>query len=198
METGKCESGGRLLLVLAATIFIAALSGAVGYRAGAVRTVPASIRSVTSTGDALRARLLTEAMDYVGVCSPEAAAEVWAEGLMRRSAAMQYAVMDEDLKEEYAKALEETAPNWVTGASSPWVSAYSIIRQEETGPNARVLTLDIETATSTGAAQTLRAVLTIEQRGEFWRITDIKADEALKAYTGLLAVEPYEAIPRGE
>lgn len=184
MEAEKSENRGRLPLLLIAAILIASLSCAAGYRAGAIRAVPTSIRSVTSADDALRARLLAEAMDCVGVCSPEAAAKVWAQGLMRRSAALQYAVLDKSLKTEYAKALEEAAPNWITGVSSPWVSAYSIIRREETISGARVLTFDIDTATSSGPAQTLRAVLTIEQRGEFWRITQVKSDEALSAYTG--------------
>ena len=37
----------------------------------------------------IRSRLLMEAMDYVGVCDPEKAVDVWAGGLMQRSAAMQ-------------------------------------------------------------------------------------------------------------
>lgn len=45
----------------------------------------------------VRSRLLMEAMDRVGVCSPEEAAKVWAQGLQMRSAAMQYSVMDKAL-----------------------------------------------------------------------------------------------------
>ena len=174
----------KMLVLLCAAALLAALSGAIGYRAGTSRAAPVTLDYAISTDDAIKARLLAEAMDYVGVCSPEAAADVWAQGLMRRSAAMQYAVMDDDLKARYAKALETTAPNWVTGVSSPWVSQYAIISQEDTHPGTVDLALDIETATSTGPAQTLRAMLTIQYHDGFWRITSIQADEALSAYTG--------------
>lgn len=71
----------------AAVLLLAILSGAAGYRIG-TSCGDSSIRCVASTDDALRARLLAEAMDYVGVCNPEVAADVWARGLMRRSAAL--------------------------------------------------------------------------------------------------------------
>ena len=47
----------------------------------------------------VRNELLMQAMDNVGVCRPEDASTVWAEGLMKRSAAMQYSVMSAKLKE---------------------------------------------------------------------------------------------------
>lgn len=92
--------------------------------------------------------------------------------------------MDDSLKTAYAKALEKTAPNWVTGTSSPWVSAYAVTSQWDKGSGVIELTLDIATATSTGPAQTLRAVLTVEFSNGFWRITKIQGDAALSAYTG--------------
>ncbi len=169
---------------LIVVVLLATLSGAVGFRAGASLAAPVTVNYALSTDDAIKARLLTEAMDYVGVCSPEAAADVWAQGLMRRSAALQYAVMDSDLKAQYKKALEKTAPNWVTGVSSPWVSAYTITAQEDTSPGVVNLTLRIDTATSTGPAQTLHAYLTVAFDNGFWRITSIQGDEGLNAYTG--------------
>jgi hypothetical protein len=179
-QTTRIKRIGTLVIAL----LLATLSGTVGYRMGA-SAAHVSVISVRSADDAIRAELLTEAMDYVGVCSPEAAAEVWAQGLKRRSAAMQYAVMDTGLRTRYAKELKTTAPNWVTGTSSPWVSAYSVTAQDTDGPDTATLTLRIDTATSTGPAQTLHAVLTIEKRGDFWRITNIRGDEGLSAYTGM-------------
>lgn len=67
----------------------------------------------------IRSRLLMEAAGSVGVCAPQDAAHVWAEGLRERSAALQYAVMTKALQDEYAAQLETTFPNWVTGVSSP-------------------------------------------------------------------------------
>lgn len=132
----------------------------------------------------VRSRLLMEAMDYVGVCTPENAALVWAKGLKMRSGALQYSVMSHELKKEYAGKLEKTAPNWVTGLSSPWIDSYRIISVETKG-NYRIIKLQISTSTSTGPAGDYPAVLTVSPEDGFWRIKDITADSALYPYTGL-------------
>lgn len=183
METQKPNNQKPFFWLIAA-VLLAALSGAVGFRAGASLASPVTVDYAVSADDAIKARLLTEAMDYVGVDSPEAAADGWAQGLMRRSAALQYAVMDSDLKAQYAKALEKTAPNWVTGTSSPWVSSYTLSAQEDVSPGVVLLTLRINTATSAGPAQSLQAYLTIAFDNGFWRITNIQGDKELSAYTG--------------
>lgn len=132
----------------------------------------------------VRSQLLTEAMDKVGVCSPEEAAKVWAEGLEMRSAAMQYSVMDKALKDKYAKQLEKNFPNWVTGVSSPWIQNFETVRKEDMGNESSII-LSFDTETSTGPAGKYKAVLTIKHEGDFWRITDINADPGLYPYTGL-------------
>lgn len=132
----------------------------------------------------VRSELLMEAMNSVGVSTPEAAAEVWANGLITRSAALQYAVMGRNLKQEYARQLEKTFPNWVTGVSSPWVDGYKITKVEKTKDNRAVINLQISTMTSTGPAGDYKAQLTVELEDGFWRITLIKADKEFRVYTG--------------
>lgn len=132
----------------------------------------------------VRSRLLMEAMDNIGVCTPEEAALVWAKGLKKRSAAVQYSVMSEELKKGYAQKLEKTAPNWVTGLSSPWVESFEISGVETEGKD-RIIKLLISTRTSTGPAGDYLAILTVSQEGGFWRIKHITADSALYPYTGL-------------
>lgn len=132
----------------------------------------------------VRSELLMEAMNNVGVCKPEQAAEIWANGLMMRSAAMQYSAMSRDLKKEYAKQLEETFPNWVTGVSSPWVESYKIRKVETPNENRRIIYLTISTLTSTGPAGDYHAELTVDREDEFWRISKIKADKEFRVYTG--------------
>ncbi len=141
-------------------------------------------RTDAETDDAIKAHLLMEAMDEVGVCRPEQAVDVWVRGLMKRSAAIQYAVMDDALRKEYAKSLEKTAPNWVTGTSSPWVSGYAIGRVTETAQGQKLYTISVMTETSTGPAGEYLAVLAVHQDGEFWRIGSISADDELSAFTG--------------
>lgn len=138
----------------------------------------------------IKSELLIEALQQVGVCTPENAAKVWAEGLKNRSAALQYAVMRSPLREAYAKQLEKTARNWVTGLSSPWVEDYQIKQVTVTGDDERVIELNFSTATSTGPAGDYTAALTIVREGHFWRIEQIVMDEGLYPYTGFEAPDP--------
>ena len=132
----------------------------------------------------VRSRLLMDAMNQVGVCSPDDAAEVWMSGLEARSAALQYSVMGTELKKEYVKQLDENYPNWVTGISSPWVSGYKVTNMSATGADQYVIKLSISTETSAGPAGDYNAVLIVMRDGNFWRITDIYADKELYAYMG--------------
>jgi len=131
----------------------------------------------------VRSRLLMEAKDSMGPCLPEGAAQVWAKGLVQRSAALQYAAMNADLKREYARQLETCAPNWVTGLSSPWVESYEIKGVESPDDNRRIIRMRFSTMTSTGPAGDYNAVLTVKRDGGFWRISAISSDEGLYPYT---------------
>ncbi len=131
----------------------------------------------------VRSQLLVEAMNYIGVCCPEDAATVWAEGLKSRSAALQYAVMSKPLKDEYARQLNETVPNWVTGISSPFISGCRIVNTEAVSNTLQKITLRFSLATSAGSAGETQAALDIIKEGNFWRIENIDADEALFPYT---------------
>lgn len=130
--------------------------------------------------------LLKDAMGSVGVCSPRGAADVWAKGLKNRNAAMQYAVMSKGLKKDYEEQLAETAPNWVTGMSSPWIQSYRILELKETGGGEYAAALTFSTLTSTGPAEKYAARLHIVPENGFYRISEISMDGGLYAYTGFL------------
>ncbi|OQB15291.1 MAG: hypothetical protein BWY15_00662 [Firmicutes bacterium ADurb.Bin193] len=132
----------------------------------------------------IRSQLLISAISEVGVCRPEKAIEVWAEGLKTRSAALQYAVMTEALKDEYAMQLEKIFPNWVTGISSPWVSGYEIIKTEKTEDDGYIFYLVFNTETSAGPADSYKAIITVVKSNDFWQISQIYTDEGLYPYTG--------------
>lgn len=132
----------------------------------------------------VRSELLMEAMNNIGTCCLDKAPEIWASGLKSRSAAMQYSVMTKSLKDLYAKQLEETFPNWVTGVSSPWVDSFKIINKQMLDKNTYVFQLRFSTLTSTGPAGDYNATLTVIKDGEFWRISKIQADKELSVYTG--------------
>lgn len=134
----------------------------------------------------VRSQLLMEAMNSVGVCKPEKAAEVWANGLKARSAAMQYSVMTKALKSEYAKQLEKTFPNWVTGVSSPWVDSFELSKTDKANDNSFVYQIKFHTKTSSGPAGDYNAKVAVASEGDFWRITKIDADKELAVYTGFI------------
>lgn len=131
----------------------------------------------------VRSRLLMEAMDSVGACDPKTAAEIWASGLVKRSAALQYSVMSKELKAEYARQLENTAPNWVTGISSPWVDSFTL-NIKDTNQNQKIAEIKFFLATSTGPAGEYNATLYLTQNGEFWRISNLSFDDELFPYIG--------------
>ncbi len=133
-----------------------------------------------------RVKLLEEAMQNVGVCSHGEAVTVWTKGLIKRSAAMQYSVMDDSLKKEYAKSLQKTAPNWVTGVSSPWVSGCTVSEISKSEGGQFIYTLTVYTQSSAGSGGEYTAVLAIKQNGDFWQIGGICTDEELFAYTGFI------------
>jgi hypothetical protein len=130
-----------------------------------------------------RSELLMEASNYTGVFTPEQAAEVWAKGLERRSAAMQYTVMTEKLKKEYAKQLDALRSNWVTGMSSPSVQGYTILNSARTDDTHAEISLKIETAATWSPSEFCDARLWLVREGEFWRIDNIWTDKGLYFYT---------------
>lgn len=134
----------------------------------------------------VRSKLLMEAMEHVGVCNMEDTAKIWANGLKIRSAALQYSVLSKELKEKYVKQLDESAPNWVTGMSSPWIESYQINRIYPSGKNLYSIKLTFLTATSTGPAGEYIAILTVYREGDFWRITKISMAQELYPYTGFM------------
>ncbi|OQB25529.1 MAG: hypothetical protein BWY11_00289 [Firmicutes bacterium ADurb.Bin182] len=132
----------------------------------------------------IRSALLIEAMDGVGVCNPYDAPNIWAKGLKKRNAAMQYSVLSNKLKNPYKKQLEKTFPNWVTGVSSPWVEDVTIAGAEKPAENEYVFDLKVYTMTSAGPAGEYDARLTVSLEDGFWRISDIDMDKELEVYTG--------------
>ena len=132
----------------------------------------------------VRNELLLRAVDFVGACTPEEAADIWANGLKERSAAEQYIVMGDALKREYQKQLETSAPMWVTGVSSPWIESYTTTLVQSPAQNRQIRHLLFATQSSEGLAPVVPAVLTLEKQAGYWRITGIVGDQNLEAYTG--------------
>ncbi len=128
--------------------------------------------------------LLLRAVELIGACTPEEAADIWANGLKERSAAEQYVVMGDALKREYQKQLETSAPMWVTGVSSPWIQSYTTALIQSPTQTRQIRHLLFTTESSAGPGPVVSAVLTLDKQAGYWRITGIAGDQDLEAYTG--------------
>ncbi len=103
----------------------------------------------------------------------EAAAYDWAEAIKTRNGAWQYALMDEQLREQYLSKFEEN--NWVTGFSSPWVEQYTVNREEDETDDVNFI-IKFDWYTSDGYQYSNFAYLTVSKfdtgpEDEKWLIT---------------------------
>ena len=129
----------------------------------------------------IRYQQFLQATENLGACSFNAAANIWALGVKERNAAMQYIVLDDKLKQVYLSQLEQTAPYFVTGVSSPWIDSFKFksINEEKSE-------ITFITASSTGIESTLKAVLHINKKGDYYVINKLKLDKELYPYTSFL------------
>ena len=172
-----------IVLMLVVCLIIVALFNVAGYF---LNCKYISVVAAVAQADKYEVRngLLLHTMDKLGVCTPDAAIQVWVEGMENRNGAMQYAVMSSDLKKEYLSQLNRYNQYWVTGMSSPWIVSYKITSKTQTGDTQYVFLLSLPTATSAGPAEKLRAKVTVERQNDFWQITKIAADKGLGPYMG--------------
>ncbi len=138
----------------------------------------------------VRNELLLQALERFGATTPEEAADIWANGVTKRNGAAQYLAMSASLKKKYAAQLEETAPMWVTGVSSPWVSSYWTVLVQEPQAGQQIRHMMFMTGSSTGRGPTYNVELTLKKFGNYWRITDVRMDEGFYPYTGFKKGQP--------
>lgn len=171
-------------IVIAVCLVIVTLFNVVGYF---LNCKYISVAAAVAQADRYEVRneLLLHAMDSVGVCTPEDAIRVWAEGMKSRNGAMQYSVMGSELKKEYLKQLDQYNQYWVTGMSSPWIDGCQITDKTQTGSTQYVFQLSFSTVTSTGPAGDYHAEVTVDRQNGLWQITKIAADQGLYPYMGL-------------
>lgn len=177
------RQGKKLIgIVLATCLIIVALFNVVGYFLSCKYI---SVIAAVAQADKYEVRndLLLRAMDHVGVCTPEAAIQVWVEGMESRNGAMQYSIMSSGLKKEYLSQLEQYNQYWVTGMSSPWIADYKITKTQA-GDTQYVFQIAFSTETSAGPAEALNAEVTVDRQDDFWQITKIAADKGLGPYMG--------------
>ena len=128
--------------------------------------------------------VLLKTIDTLGVYTPIEAAKIWGTGLKNRNAALQYAVMTDELKEKYRAEIEKNAPNWVTGFSSPWIDSFSILNIKNTALNIYIIEILFYFSISTDHYGSSKAFLNLSLEDSFYKINKISMDDFLYPYTG--------------
>ena len=88
----------------------------------------------------------------------------WAEAIKTRNGAWQYALMNDELRQEHLKEFEEL--NWVTGFSSPWVENYEVSKESEDEAGNVKFKVKFDWYTSAGYAYTNYATLVMSKVGD--------------------------------
>ncbi|NJJ39065.1 DL-endopeptidase inhibitor IseA family protein [Paenibacillus apii] len=105
------------------------------------------------------------------------AAELYAFGLQRRSASIQYATFSEALKKTMYPLFKEL--NWVTGVSSPWITKWEMTKDTPIGNSKEQIELRLDMATSTGAEPSVLLTLSLEKENGSWVIAALASDREL-------------------
>ena len=129
-----------------------------------------------------KADMFQQAIDDFGAISPDEAAFLWAKGVKGRNGALQYAVMDSNLKKAFNDNMEKERPSWVTGVSSPWVEYFEIVKSEKEDDSTYYITVRFDLATSTGSAGSYNTCLLIVKDGKYWVIEKIAGDSQFGAF----------------
>ncbi|MDD3765936.1 MAG: hypothetical protein PHF89_01955 [Eubacteriales bacterium] len=100
-------------------------------------------------------------------------AEIWASARQSRDGKLRYAIMSEDVREDFIKTLETVDGEvvWSIGTSSPWVVDYTI----EKGENSAVIYYVY--TDSTGAKYTTQENITFGMEGEKQVVTSTQSSD---------------------
>lgn len=98
-----------------------------------------------SESDTARITMLEKAL---APKTPEAVAHLFAEANKTRNGAVQFMLFSESLKNEY----KDSWPYWVSGTSSPWITAYAVKKIKQTA-NAWTFQITYQWATASGPFQ---------------------------------------------
>jgi len=102
---------------------------------------------------------------------PLTAVKTWAEGVKMRNAALQYAVMNPELKKEHYA--EFAAMNWSTGTSSPWIESYQIMSDTKVDATTYRYEVAFTFTDSTQSKFTNTQYVIVKQYDDKWLLAEI-------------------------
>jgi hypothetical protein len=104
-------------------------------------------------------------IDFTPAASPQRCVDEYAKAVKNRNGAIQYALMDDELRE---KNRADFNSSWVTGVSSPWVESYDITKIDDLS-----FTITFHYATSTGPAAEQIVQVKLKKAANVYQITDL-------------------------
>ncbi|MFI2856398.1 DL-endopeptidase inhibitor IseA family protein [Paenibacillus sp. JSM ZJ436] len=99
---------------------------------------------------------------------PVQAAELYAFGLQKRNAHIQYASFTDSLKKKMANTFEKL--KWVTGSSSSWITSWEITRETKLSSTKHSVELKLNTATLSGPSTPATLKITVVKAGSSWLV----------------------------
>ncbi len=115
---------------------------------------------------------LEQLLNGLAPTTPTEAVTTWINGVKKRNAALQYAVMSPELQKQNLPVFSEA--NWTTGSSSPWHDHEKIIKSTKLSETAWEFLVQFELDSSTGLYAVATDRVTVQKRDDHWFITGIK------------------------
>ena len=129
-------------------------------------------------------RLLEEALTPK---DPLNVAKTWAEGVKMRNGALQYAVMDPELKGEYYGKFVDS--NWSTGVSSPWVDSFKVTERYRIGEERYRFEVEFTFTDSSKTTFSTIEYVTVAKFDGTWLVSSIEKVEAQGEITKITSGE---------
>lgn len=123
-------------------------------------------------------KLFKETLDKFGASSMEEAVSLYCEGVEQRSGPLQYSVMCNILKKDFADKME-TDKNyaWVTGVSSPWVTEYKTLDTKKINDDTYLVTVEFTLNDAKGVFGKNKVELELKSHDGKWCISRIHEED---------------------
>lgn len=149
--------------IMTAAITACLLVTGAAYAADSPAAAPKNDQASKSAATAMKAPQADLLLTH-----PVQAAELYAFGLQKRNAHIQYAVFTDSLK----KKMENTFENlkWVTGSSSAWITSWEIIREAKLSSTRHSVELKLNIATLSGPSTPATLKIIVVKAGSSWLV----------------------------
>lgn len=118
------------------------------------------------------------------------AAGTWAEGIKTRNGALQYAVMEPELKRKWREKFAEN--DWTTGTSSPWVEKYEINEKSKIDNDTIKFEVVFTYTDSTKNTFLMKEYVTVKKQDNNWYVTSLEKVDVIGKVTKLVFNENKE------